>query len=308
MHVRRGKQVDHLAVFQFGRNAHMGMLAAAGHTGDRFRLEGNVQTVLAEHFLDDDAGQNFIVRRLQAYIIFPVHFQLFVDMGHMAGGINLSFDAAAFFMPHFRFQSVQFQHLNGLLQRRAHVAPGALPVHLLHDLGGRQGLDGRVLAGRFHPEFQFRRRGKNQMRDFIHINVLQPGNVRIFFQKCQYFVFHILQGFLQKRTGIHILAVMGQEAGHAERAYHASFFVKMLVVIIHVPVYVLVHFHIHTGIVQGGDTGQYHGRAVSLGGAAGQELVNIMQKNVDGNLFIRIVPCQVHAHQRNKLHLFMVGQ
>ena len=60
-------------------------------------------------------------------------------------------------------------------------------------------------------------------------------------------------------------------------------------------------------LLQGGNAGQHHGRTVGLGRAAGQEFVDVMQKDIDRNLFIRIISCQVHAHQRNKLHLFMIG-
>ena len=307
MHIGRGKQVHDFSVFQFGRNAHMGMLAAAGHAGNGFCLEGNVQAVLPENFLDDNAGQNFIVRRLQAHVVFPVHFQLFIDMGHMAGRINLSFNTAAFLMSHLRLQPVQLQHFNGLFQRRAHIAPGPLPVHFLHDLGGGQCFNGRIFPGGFYPEFQFGGRRENQMGNFIDINIFQPRHMRILFQQRQQLVFHIPQGFLQKGTGVHVLTVMCQEARHAQSANHAPLFIKVFVVIIHVPVYIFIYFHVHTGIVQGGDTGQHHGRTVGLGRAAGQEFVDVMQKDIDRNLFIRIISCQVHAHQRNKLHFFMIG-
>lgn len=147
MHVAGGKEIDHAAVLHLRRQAHVGVFAAAGHALDRLRLEGDFHPVQAEQFLDDDAGEDFVVRRLEARIELPVHLQLLVDVGHVACLVDLALDTATFLMSHFRFQAVKLQGFDGLFQRRADIASCALPVLFLHHLGRGQGFNGGFSRG-----------------------------------------------------------------------------------------------------------------------------------------------------------------
>ena len=136
MHIFRCKQVNNFAVFHFGGNANVGMFAAAGNARNGFCLEGNFKAVQAENFFNDNARQKFVIGSLYAVAVFPVYFQLFHNVGHMAVVVNLPAHAAAFLMAHFRPEAVGFQHFHGLFQCGAHVAAAALPVLFLHHLRG----------------------------------------------------------------------------------------------------------------------------------------------------------------------------
>ena len=92
----------------------MGMFSASCNAGDRFSLEGNFQTVHPKNLFNDNAGQQFVISSLQTDVKFPVYFQLFHNMRHMTCAVDLSTYAAAFFMAHFRFQTISFHHFYSL--------------------------------------------------------------------------------------------------------------------------------------------------------------------------------------------------
>ena len=284
------------------------MFATAGYAHNGFCQEGNFQTVGTENFLDHGADQDFVIRSLQAIGVFPVNFQLFIDMGHIAVGIQLATDAAHFFMPHFRFQAIVAQHCNSLFQSGTDIATGTSPVLFLHDLGRGQGLGGNIFRRSLDPEFQFRCTGEG---DFFHIvgSKCQTGDFPFCFHGFQGFIGNVFQGLLQQIPGIHEFSIMFQEAGNPQGTNQfAGFRIHMFQVVIHEPVHGQIGHHIHTGIVQRSDAGQYHGRTVGLSGVMVQHGVHVVQQGRNGNFFIRIIPGEVDAHEGHEFDFRMLSQ
>ena len=88
-------------------------------------------------------------------------------------------------------------------------------------------------------------------------------------EKLHDFAFHIIQGIFQNRTGVYEIAIMQQITGNAQSANHATIrSIKMLIVIVHKPIYSFINNHINTSVVQGSDAGEHNGGTISLGGTA----------------------------------------
>ena len=260
-------------------------------------MEGNFQTVHTEHFFNDDARQKFVIRSLYANVKLPVHFQLFHNVGHMTATVDLSFNAATFLVTHFRFQAVEFQGLDGLFQSSTYVTAGALPILLLHNLGRVQCFNGSIFRRRFYPKFQLSCAGEDNLFNISKVYVLQACDYRVLLEHGKQFSFYVVKGVLQNRTGANVVVVMNKVAGNTQGTNHfAAFCVKMLVVVIHVPVYRFIYGQIYTSVVQGSNTRQNYGRTVSLGSTAFQKVSNIFQENFHGNFFVSIITGKIHTH------------
>ena len=196
MHILGREQVHNLAVLELGSHAHMGMLAAACYPRNGLSLEGNLEAVHAEYFLHDNTRQDFVISSLYASCELPVHLQLLHNVRHVTSAIDLTFNAAAFLMAHFRLQAVIVKGFHGLLQSSAHVAAGALPILLLHHLGGAQSLNGCILTRGFYPKFQLSSTGKYQFINIIAIDMLKAGNHRMLFKELHDFAFNIVKSIL----------------------------------------------------------------------------------------------------------------
>ena len=99
--------------------------------------------------------------------------------------------------------------------------------------------------------------------------MLQAGNHRMLFKELHDFTLHIIKGVFQNRAGVHKITIVQQEARNAQGADHsAGCSIKMLIVIIHKPVYAFIYNHIYTSIVQGCNAGEHNGGAVGLSSAA----------------------------------------
>ena len=309
MHILRREQVNNLAVFHFCGNAYMCMLTAACNTGNRFSLEGNLQAVHAENLFNDDTCQKLVICSLNAAAELPVNLQLLHNVSHMACGINLTFNTAAFLMAHLRLQAVKLQSLDSLFQRSTHVAAGTLPVLLLHYLRRAQSLQRCVLTRSFYPKFQLSSTGEDQLFNLGRIYMLQAGNYRMLSKQIHDFFFYISQSIIQNRTGINMIAVVNQIAGNAQSTDHTTAFcVKMLIVIINKPVNGFINLHINAGIVQSSDTCQHNGRTVSLCCAACQKAFDILEENLHRDFFVGIITGKIHTHQRYELNLRMQSQ
>ena len=221
----------------------------------------------------------------------------------MTATVDLTFYAATFFMTHFRFQTVEFQHLNGLFQSSTHVTASALPVLFLHDLRRVQRFNRSIFCRRFYPEFQFSSASENKFFYISKVNMFQTCDYRIFFEHCQQLFFHMVKSIFQNGTRANMIVVVNQVARNTQGTNHfAAFCVKMLVVVVHVPVNSFIYSQVNTRIVQGCNARHNYGRTVSLSSTAFQEACSVFQENFHRNFFVSIVTSEVHTHQGNKLN------
>ena len=94
---------------------------------------------------------------------------------------------------------------------------------------------------------------------------------------------------------------MNEEAGNPQGAYGTSvFFHHIIIIIVHIPVDRAVGHHVYPRIVQGSDIHEYYGRTIGLHSFAGEEVFVVFHKNLDGDLFIGIIACQVNAYERHE--------
>ena len=287
----------------------MGMFAAAGYADNGLCLEGYVQTVAAEDFPYHDAGFQFIVCCLQGIGgEEPVQFQLFAYIKDMAVVIDFGFDAAYFFVTHFYMEAPGIQFFDGLFHGGTDVAAHALPVLFLEALGNGQVLYRFLFAGGFHPEFKFRARGKYDILDFREgevFHALHGGAEKHFLQ----FSGYVFAGVFQDGAGVNKFSVMDKEAGNPQGAYGTSvFFHHIIIIIIHIPVDRAVGHHVYPCIVQGSDIHEYYGRTIGLHCFAGEEIFVVFHENLDGDLFIGIIACQVNAYERHEPDFRMLRQ
>ena len=297
VHIFGREQIDNLTVLHFSSNAYVNVLAITSNTGNGFCLEGNFQTVHTEHFFNYDARQKFVIRSLYANVKLPVHFQLFHNVGHMTATVDLSFNTATFLVTHFRFQAVEFQSLDGLFQSSTYVTAGTLPILLLHDLRGVQCFNRSIFRRRFYPKFQLSCAGEDKLFNISKVYVLQACDYRVLLKHGKQFFFYVVKGVLQNRTGANVIVVMNKVAGNTQGTNHfAAFCVKMLVVVIHVPVYRFIYGQIYTSVVQGSNARQNYGRTVSLGSTAFQKVSSIFQENFHRNFFVSIITGKIHTH------------
>ena len=134
--------------------------------------------------------------------------------------------------------------------------------------------------------------------------MLQSRDLARFFEELQHFLFDKIQCILQDRPGIHALFLVDQKSRNPQRPHRLSrLFVYMLIIIIHKPIHAGIDRHVHLSVVQRRDACQHHRRAVGLHRRPRVKIINILLEDADGNLFVRIVPGQINAHQRDKLDL-----
>ena len=209
-------------------------------------------------------------------------------------------------MTHFRFQTVEFQSLDGLFQSSAYVTTGTLPILFLHNLRRVQSFNRSIFCRRFYPEFQFSCASENKFFYFSKVNMFQSCDYRIFFEHCHKLFFYMVKSIFQNGTGANVIIVVNQVAGNTQSTNHfATFCVKMLIVIIHVPVYSFINHQIDTRIVQSCNARQNYGRTVSLSSTAFQKVSSIFQENFHRDFFVSIVTSKVNTHQGNKLNFRM---
>ena len=307
-HVAGGEEVHGLAVFEAGRDADVRMFAGARDADDRFRFEGNVESVFAEDFADDDAGLEFIVaglQRIQAE--FPVEFELFDDVGDVALIVDFRFHAADFFMSHFDVKAAGIEFFDGLFHRGADVSAHSLPVLFLQTLGNGEALHGFLFAGSFHPEFELGRGGEDDVLDVFEGEVFHAFH-RIFGEKFLEFFADVFAGIFQNGAGIDAFPVVDEVARNAERADGAAFRVNIFVIIVHVPIHGVVGDHIDACIIQSRDIHEYDGGAIGLYGRAGEEIVVVFHENAHRNFFVRVVSGKVNPDQGNETHFRMLCQ
>ena len=80
--------------------------------------------------------------------------------------------------------------------------------------------------------------------------MFQTCNLRILFKELQQFFFNIIQRIVQNRAGVNTYVIMYKEARNTQRANHsAGRGIEMFVVIINIPVYAAVNFHINAGVI-----------------------------------------------------------
>ena len=134
----------------------MSMFTRTCYTDDRFSLEGYIQTVFTEHFTYDDTGLQFIISCLQ-WIIgeLPVDFQLFQYGIHMTVVIQLSLNAANFFVAHFCRHTILIKPFNSLFKSSANRTMSPLPVLFLQFLRYGQITFSYRFRWCFNPEFKF---------------------------------------------------------------------------------------------------------------------------------------------------------
>ena len=119
----------------------------------------------------------------------------------------------------------------------------------------------------------------------------------MFLERSEQFFFHIVQGISQHSTGVNTLALMHEEGGNTQSSHGlARFFIVKLHVVVHKPVNRRVNRHINLRVIQGGNTGQHHGRTIRLDCRTGIEIINILEENSYGYFFIRIVAGHIHTH------------
>ena len=276
----------------------MGVFAAAGYADDGLCLEGYVEAVFAEYFTDNDAGFQFIVCSLQGvHGESPVQFQLFADVHSVAGIVYFRFNAAHFFVAHFHAHAAGIQFFNGFFHGGTDVATHSLPVLFLQSLGNGEVLNGFFFAGGLDPEFQFRTDSEFDVFNVFEGNVFHAFHFFAAGQKSFQFICHKGTGVFQNGAGVDEFAVVQEEAGNAEGAYRAAVFIDIVFIVVDIPVDRGICYHVHPGIVQGGDVHKYYGGAVGLYGSAGEEVVVVLEEQFNRYLFIGIVACQVNAYQ-----------
>ena len=302
LHVVRVEEVDEFAVLHDGTDTKMGMFARTGNTVDRFSLESNFEAVFTEDFADDDTGSDFVICCLYRVArIFPVDFELFQDEGQFTGIIDLCFNAADFFMAHFRSKAVFFQAFNGLFKCRTDDTVCTLPILFLHLLGCRKETSSDILARRLDPEFQFCSRREDDLFDIVRIDGRAFNAV--FFNKSQNLVAYVIAGIAKDGTRIDKARSMAEEARNTERADRfARFWIDIAVIVVDEPVDARVGFDVNTGIGQGSNAWQDNGRTVCLESRCIEEFIVFIEEYTNRNLFVRIVAGEVDAYERYKFN------
>ena len=302
LHVIRVEEVDEFAILHDSADTEVSMFTGAGNTVDWFSLEGDFEAVFTEDFADDDTGSDFVISCLYRVAgVFPVDFELFEDKGQFTGIVDLGFDAADFFMAHFRFEAVFFKAFDGLFKRRADDAVCTLPVLFLHLLGCRQEAGSYVLARGLDPEFQFCSRREDDFFDVIRID----GRAfdAVFLDKSQNLVAYVVAGVAKDGTGVDEARSMAEEARDTERTDgFARFRIDIAVIVIDEPVDAGVGFDVDTSIGQGSDARQDNGRTVCLESRCIEEFIVFIEEYTDRNLFVRIVTGEVDAYERYKFN------
>ena len=218
-------------------------------------------------------------------------------MSHVTAAVNLSFEAAYFLMPHFHFEAILIEFEQAVFHRRAHSTMRTFPILLLHDLGSGHFFNRSFFERRLYPEFQFRSRSELNVYHIIAINAFETGNLGVFLERSEQFFFHIVQRVCQHCTRVNALALMYEEGGNTQSSHGlARFFIVKLHVVVHKPVNRRVNRHINLRVIQGGNTGQHHGRTIRLDCRTGIEIINILEENSYGYFFIRIVAGHIHTH------------